>query len=101
MPNSLTASAVTIAVRTAGSVTTISTCAIRPSTLTSLTMPLKRLRALTWCSVRTSPRSRSISLAGTIRRLLESRRVLIRPWLSQRRSVSRLIPSVRAASLAL
>src|SRR6476646_9745538 len=100
IPSSATESAVTIAVSTAGSVTTISTWAIRPSTFTSRTIPLKRLRALMWRLV-SSPRSRSISLAVTIRRLLESRFVLIRPWRSQRRSVSRLIPSVCAASLAL
>ena len=39
--------------------------------------------------------------AATTRRLASSRRVRIRPWRSQRRSVSRLIPSRRAASPAV
>src|SRR5205814_1469524 len=98
-PSSLAESAVTIAVTSTGPGTTICTCARRPSTRTDRTVPGKRFRALmpwSW-----SPRSRSISAAGTNRRFAASRSTLIRPCRSQRRSVSRLIPSTRAASLAV
>ena len=50
---------VMIATSRTGSLTTSSTCAIRPSTFTSVTTPLKRLRALR-CAPFASPRSRSI-----------------------------------------
>ncbi len=60
----------------------------------------KRLRA-EMCVPWPSPRSRSSSCADTTRRLLRSRVTLIRPLRSQRRSVSRLIPSAAAASLAV
>ena len=48
-----------------------------------------------------SPRSRSTSAAGTTRRFAASRSTRIFPSRSQRRSVSRLIPSARAASAAV
>jgi len=53
------------------------------------------------CCAPASPRTRSISFALTTRRLAWSRVVRIRPSRSQRRSVSRLIPSACAASRAL
>ena len=52
------------------------------------------------CSV-SPPFRRSISAAATIRRLEASRCVRIRPARSHLRSVSRLIPSARAASAAV
>src|SRR5262249_25238925 len=97
--SSSTASRVTTATRRTGSLTTISTCAISPATFTSVTIRWKRLRAET-CVPEPSLRSRSISDAGTTRRLALSRWTWIRPALSQRRRVSRLIPSADAASLA-
>src|SRR5262249_3146640 len=99
-PRSATASLVMIAVSRTGSLTTSSTCASRPSVFTSVTTPRNRFRALR-CDAPASPRSRSISLAGTTRRLLLSRSTVILPALSQRRRVSRLIPRTRAASLAV
>jgi hypothetical protein len=53
------------------------------------------------CAPPASPRTRSISLVRTTRRLPASRSTAMRPALSQRRSVSRLIPSAAAASLAV
>ena len=91
---------VTTATSRTGSLTTISTCAISPSTWTSVTTPCRRLRAL-MCVPEASPRRRSISAAATTRRLLGSRSTFRRPALSQRRRVSRLIPSAAAASLAV
>ena len=83
----------------ADSVVSSSTCASRPSTFTSRTTPWNRLRAeSSWCS--SSPSSLSTSALDTRRRFAASRSVLIRPPRSQRRRVSRLIPSVRAASEA-
>src|SRR6266540_1486730 len=83
----------------ARSVASISICASSPSTLTSWTTPAIRLRALSACLL-PPPRRRSTSLTGTARRFAASRSTRIRPCLSQRRSVSRLIPSARAASPA-
>src|SRR6185312_11374486 len=99
-PISSTASRVTRAVSRTGSLTTISTWAIRPSVLTSVTIPCRRLRAL-MCDPSPSPRRRSTSAAATSRRFRSSRVTVTRPALSQRRSVSRLIPRAAAASLAV
>src|SRR5207248_11412700 len=99
-PSSSTASRVTTATTRAGSVTVSSTWASRPSTRTSVTVPRGRLRALMWCAPWT-PRSRSISSSVTSRRFALSRSVRIRPSRSHRRSVSTLIPSSRAASVAV
>src|SRR5581483_11798055 len=98
-PSSSAASRVMIATTRDGSVTSSSTWASRPSTRTSRTTPRKWLRALI-CSP-APPFSRAISVAGTSRRLAASRWVRMRPARSQRRSVSRLIPSARAASAAV
>src|SRR5581483_7844228 len=97
--SSSAASRVMIATTRAGAVTSSSTRARNPSISTARTTPLKRLRALS-SSVAWS-RRRLTSDAGTTRRFAESRCVRIRPARSQRRSVSRLIPSARAASLAV
>src|SRR5439155_18763407 len=80
-------------------VTSSSTSASRPSIFTSRTTPSRRFRALN--VLRSSPRRRSTSRAATTRRFAESRWTRIRPCRSQRRSVSRLIPSARAASPAV
>src|SRR6478735_12260076 len=78
----------------------ISTCAITPVTSTLVTTPSNRLRAenevSTWWT--TWPSRRAISSSSTTRRLAESRSVTMRPLRSQRRSVSTLTPSARAAS---
>src|SRR5436190_19733932 len=98
-PSSSTASRVTIETMWWGPAW-ISTCAITPVTSTLLTTPSNLLRAekvgstaAIWC-----PPRRVISLWATTRRLAESRRIVIRPARSQRRSVSTLTPSARAAS---
>ena len=83
-----------------GPETSTSTFARRPSTVTSATIPARRLRALRVSPPR-SPRSRSTSAAGTTRRLEASRSTVMRPARSHRRSVSRLIPSARAAWAAV
>jgi hypothetical protein len=89
-----------IATTRAGSVTSISTRARKPSTSTERTTPRKRFRAEIVSSL-VGARSRSISAADTMRRLDASRSTRSLPARSQRRSVSRLIPSARAASAAV
>src|SRR5918996_1791717 len=71
-PSSSADSRVMMATTRAGSVTSISTFASRPSTSTERTTPRKRFRAES-SSEPAAPRRRSISRAGTTRRLAASR----------------------------
>ena len=97
-PSSSADSRVTIATTRAGSVTSISTRASSPSTSTERTTPRKRLRAESpsvAVARRAGARSRRPARHAGWRRL--ARRGSFRSR-SQRRSVSRQIPSARAAS---